>query len=635
MLQSIRDKTSGLLAYVIVGLISIPFLLWGVQEYIGGGGEIMVAKVNSEEISFNDLKQATQMQQQRLRQMFGGNLPAGMLEGGAMQQTALSGLIKASLLRQYTQDSGFRTSDAQVIESIKAERAFHVDGKFSEERFTQLIEAQRMSKAGFEHNVRADLQKNQFQQALADSSFVTVENKKKFLALRGQQRLSQYLILENSKLGEGVSVSDEQIKSYFEKNQQLYLSEERVKLAYVVLNVSEIEKSVDVTEDALLQLYEQEQNAYVTPESRKAAHLLIESTTDTEAGAEEKAKLLFAQIQEGKSFAELAEEFSADTLSAKNGGDLGFIAPGDMDAEFEKTLFDLNLGEVSKPVKTAQGFHLIKLQEIKAKQVKSFSDSKVAIEKEYRAREANRILIDKSEQLLTLSYESPKSLEPVADAIGSKIQFSDWISRRQGSGIGTEIKIRNAAFLQDVINGKNSDVVELADGRQVVVRIAEHEEANPKPLEAVRESIALTLKSNESKALTKKIGEEKLAELNSGSSLTAIATQLGQALPENQWIDRNNKDILAEIVKALFQADAPQAHKASFDGLVLANGDYVLIQVSDLKTPEVELTDTTELTASAVQANNNQREFDAAYRAIESRADLAVFQNVLNPPKDN
>ncbi len=635
MLQSIRDKTSGLLAYVIVALISIPFLLWGVQEYLGGGGERVVAKVNSEEISFNDLKQATQMQQQRLRQMFGGNVPAGVLEGGAMQQNALNELIKASLLRQYTQDSGFRTSDAQVIENIKAERAFHVDGQFSEARFSQLIEAQRMSTTGFENNVRADLQKNQFQQALADSSFVTVENKKKFLALRGQQRLSQYLILENSKLGEGISISDEQINSYFEKNQQLYLSEERVKLAYVVLDVGEIEKSVDVTEDALLQLYEQEQDAYATPESRKAAHLLIESTADTEASAEEKAKQLLAQIQAGKSFAELAKEFSADTLSAKNGGDLGFIAPGDMDAEFEKSLFDLNVGEVSKPVKTAQGFHLIKLQEIKAKQVKSFSDSKTAIEKEYRAREASRILVDKSEQLLTLSYESPESLEPVADAIGSKIQFSDWITRGQGSGIGSEIKIRNAAFLQDVLNGKNSDVVELADGRQIVVRIAEHEEASPKPLETVRESIALQLKLNESKALTKKTGEEKLAELNSGGSLAAIATQVGQTLPESQFIDRNNKDILAEIVKALFQADAPQAGKATVGGLVLANGDYALIQVSELKTPEVELTDTTELTASAVLANNNQREFNAAYRAIESRADLAVFQDVLNPPKDN
>lgn len=637
MLQSIRDKTTGLLAYVIVGLISVPFLLWGVNEYLGGGGERLVAKVDGEDISYAELKRATQMQQQRLQQMFGGNVPAGVLEGGAMQQTALNGLIKASLLRQYTHDSGFRTSDAEVIKSIKTERAFHVDGMFSETRFNQLLDAQRMSKTGFENSVREDLQRNQFQQALADSSFVTAENKQKFLALRGEQRLSQYLVLEAEKFKDSVAVSDQQVKQHFENNTQLYLSDERVKLAYVELDARELEKRIDVNEQALRQLYEQEQNAYATPESRKAAHILIEAAGGSEAKfaeAEEKAKQLYTQIQGDQSFAAIAEQYSADKLSASKGGDLGFIAPGDMDAEFEKALFELNINEVSEPIKSAKGYHLIQLAEIKPRKVKSFDTARAAIEAEYRGREASKLLVDMSEQLLTISYESPESLEPVADALGSKIQFSDWITRAQGSGIGSEIKIRNAAFVLDVLNGKNSDVVELTDDRQIVIRIAEHEEARPKPLETVQESIELKLKSEAAQALVRKTGEENLAKLEAGATLAEIAKAFGETLPEASLVERNTPEILPEVVTAIFRANAPENKQGSIDGLVLANGDYALIQVKEITTPEVTLTDTTELTASAVLASNNQREFNATYRAIESRADLEVFQDVLNPPKD-
>ncbi len=628
MLQSIRDKSQGLFAYIIIGLITIPFMLWGIQSYLGGGGKQVVATVNGDDITSTELQRAIQLQQRRLRAMFGTNVPPAMLEGKAMRQQVLNSLIRQRLMAQYSRSAGFRASDRQVVEKIQSEPAFQVDGKFSAERYDQLLKAQRMNKAGYEHDVRLQLQHDQFRQALADSAFLPPGMGKRYLALEQQQRDVAYVLIDPASFEDRVKVSEEEVQEYYKKHSREFLTDERVKLDYVVLDEKSLAKQVDVSDEALRKLYEEERDAYATPETRKASHIVIKlpanATDDQVEQAKAKARALLSQLEEGASFESLAKEHSDDKLSAKNGGNLGFIAPGDMDPVFEKTLFGLEVGKVSQPVRTAQGIELIKLLEIKPRKQQSFEEAKAAVEKEYRAREASRIAVDKTEQLVTVSYESPDSLDPVADATGLKIQSTDWLTRKQATGIARDPKVLAAAFSQTVLDGHNSDVIELADGRQIVVRVKEHEAAQPKPLAEVHDEIVARIKHDKARKLARQAGESKLAELRSGATLESVAKALGTDVKKPGLVDRRSKQVAGDVLDLLFKMPAPSKGKPSFDGHVLSDGSYVLLEVDQVKTPKIELTDSDRVRLSGVEAGYKQREFDAVYRAIESRAKVSV-----------
>lgn len=628
MLQSIRDKSQGLLAYLVIGLISIPFMLWGIQQYLHVGGDQVVASVNGVEITNTELQRAVKIQQQRLRQMFGGNAPPAMLEGEAIRRQVLDGLIQNELQKQYADKAGFRISDAQLASRIQSEPAFQVDGKFSKGRYDQLLKAQRISKAGYEHNVRLEMQTSQFQKALAETEFVSPETGGKYLALKRQKRDVAWAVIDPASFEDKVQVTEEQIADYYKKNQQRYLTEERVKLAYIVLDASALEQQVEVTEEALRNLYEEEKEVYATPETRKARHILIklppEASESQIAEAKAKAKKLRERIEQGESFETLAEQVSEDKLSAKRGGDLGTIAPGDMDPAFEKALFGLAEGAVSQPVQTAQGIHLIKVEKIIPKKQQSFEEAKGAIEKEYRSREANRMLVDKTEQLLTLSYESPDSLEPAADAVGVKVQETGWVTRKAGKGIADNPKVRAAAFTPSVLEGSNSEVVETEDGRQIVVRVVEREAARPRPLEAVRDEIAAQLKREAARKLARETGEQKLKALKAGASLSEVAKSLGVPVEAPGLVDRNARAVPPEIAQALFTMNPPVDGKPSVDGRALGDGRYALLQVNRVETPEIQLSDSDESALAGIRSSYTRREIDAVNRAIETRADLKI-----------
>ncbi len=639
MLQSIRDKSQGLLAYLVIGLISIPFMLWGIQQYLHVGGDQVVAEVNGVEITNTQLQRAVKIQQQRLRQMFGGNVPPAMLEGEAMRRQVLNGLIQNELQRQYSDKAGFRISDEQLAQRIQSEPAFQVDGHFSKAQYDRLLKARRINKAGYEHDVRMEMQTSQFRKALADTEFVSPQNGRKYLALKRQKRDVAWVVIDPASFADKVKVTEAQIEDYYKKHQQRYLTEERVKLAYIVLDAAALEQQVEVTEDALRNLYEEEKDVYATPETRKARHILIKLPRDANesqiAEAVEKAKKLRERIEKGESFESLASQVSEDKLSASRGGDLGVIAPGDMDPVFEKALFSLAEGAVSQPVKTSQGVHLIKVEKIIPRKQQSFEEVKAKVEKEYRSREANRILVDKTEQLLTLSYESPDSLEPAADAVGLKIEETDWITRDQGKGIAANPKVRAAAFAKAVLEGNNSEVIETEDGRQIVVRVVDHEAARPRPLEEVRDQIEAQLKLDASRKLAREAGEARLKELKAGASLAEVAKSLGVEVKSPGLIDRRSKAAPPEIIEALFTMTPPDEGKPSVTGKVLSDGRYALLQVNRVETPDVQLSDADDAALAGMRSSYAQRELDAVNRAIETRADLTIAAPEAQKPDED
>ena len=198
MLQSIRDKSKGWLAYLIVGFISIPFLFWGIQQYIGVGGELVAATVNDTEISMRNFQRSLQQQQQQMRTMFGGKVPAEMLQGSAIQQSVVSNMVREELLRQYSTDKGLRVSDNQLLNEIRGQEAFQEEGRFSKQKYERLLEQQRLTKSGLvgSGDVYKRQQLDQFQGSLGSSAFISASSQKDFLGLKGQKRKIDYLVFD-------------------------------------------------------------------------------------------------------------------------------------------------------------------------------------------------------------------------------------------------------------------------------------------------------------------------------------------------------------------------------------------------------------------------------------------------------
>lgn len=634
MLQSIRDKSRGWLAYIIVFFISIPFMFWGIQQYLGGGGDQTVIKVDDTEISLQQFQQAMRQQQQRLREMFGGKLPEGLLEKGALEESVISQLIRQALLSQYADAAGMVVSDQQVVAEVRRLPIFQENGRFSLEKYKRLLAQQRLSSAAFEAQMRQGLTLDQVQAAIEVSAFVPNPAKKHYLMLKGEKRRIRFLRVPKQKFIDTVQVSDEEIKSYYERNQARFMTPERVRLAYIVLDEKALRDQIEVPEAELKKVYEEEKDRFRSPEARRGQQIFIKVPENADAAAWEaarkKAESILQELKSGADFETLAKKYSDDKLSAERGGDLGFVARGELPKPVEDRLFTLAQGEVSEPVKTDRGYVILRLMEIQPGKQLDFAAVKSKIALEIKQRQAEQALIDKTEQLLTLTYENPDSLEPAADALGVKVQTTGWITRDKGEGIAADPRIRAAAFKPEVLEqGQNSEVIDLDDGRQVVVRVTAHEPAQARPLDEVREQIVKALKDEKARAAARAAADKALAELRGGQSLAALAESLGVDAPRELTVARAGGNLPPTAVQRIFRLPAPADGKPSLATVPLPEGDVLLVALTAIERPSEQAVTGSLAEADALDGAYGQREFDSFLRVLESRAEIQVFRDRL------
>lgn len=632
-LERIREKSKGLVGALIVGLIAITFALFGIDQYLGGGSAPPVAKVNGAKISVQAFQQALQQRQQRIRDLLGGNVPAGMLEPAALREPVLQGMIRNELLNQVTADLGYNISDQQLADAIKQEPGFQENGKFDAEKYDRLLSQQRRSKAAFEARLRNGLLLEQMGDGFQNTAFLPNESLLDFAALRDQQRELQYLLLEKSSFSDGATIEDSEIKQHYDKNAARYMTPEQVKLEYLVLDEKQLASQISVSEETLRQLYDDETDRFKAPESRKARHILLKLPEEADESqlkkVEDQAKALYERIKAGEGFADLAKQYSEDELSKAQGGDLGELAVGDMAPELDKAIFTQQLAEVGSPVRSGQGFHIILVDEIIGGEQKSFTQARAEIEQGYRQRQAESLLVEKSDELLTLTYEEQGTLAPAADALGIATQTSDWMGRNGGADTITKNpEVIEAAFSDDLLKqSRNSDVIALADGRQVVLRISEHKPAEPQPLDQVTDKIKQQLSDEKMRKLASDKATEIVNALEKGGDLNEFAQQSGIEVKQPEAITRQSQEIPAAIVREVFKMSKPVSGKTSYSALELQGGDFAVIGLITVRNPD-KTPEPTELEAAANILGNSygQRELEAVFKAMEARADIKIYR---------
>jgi peptidyl-prolyl cis-trans isomerase D len=354
------------------------------------------------------------------------------------------------------------------------------------------------------------------------------------------------------------------------------------------LKADDLQVSGVPDDQALHALYEEHSDRYVTPEERRARHILVSLPPDAgeeaEKKAREKAESLLARLEKGESFEKLAKEASDDPGSASKGGDLGFFGRGVMTPEFETAAFALEKGGRSGIVKSAFGFHIIEVTDIKPQHTRSFDEVRDELVKEYQAQERGDLFSDKSETLANLTFEQPDSLQGAADALGLEVKTSDWLTKEGGPGIGQNEMVVDAAFKEDVLeSGNNSEPVELGDNDLVVLRILEHQPAEKQPIESVKDKVTAEVRDTKARELISARGDSLLKELRSGTSLADIASAQKLKVRTTGLIGRNATDPATRIVTEAFMLPPAADKGQSTTGFTLDSGDYVLLMLDEIK----------------------------------------------------
>ena len=435
MLQAIRDKTTGWIAYAIIFLISVPFALWGVNSYLGGGEAVVAATVNGEDISVRNFDTAYANYRQRLARAFGGTIPAAFGDEALLKNQVLTQMIEEIALRQYSLNQQYSISKKQLGELIRAQQEFQIDGQFDQSIYEAQLASVGYSIRGFEQEFRQTQIMGQLQTAVNVTAFTVPERKKQFTSLSSQAR--KIRIITRPLDAEAFSVSEAEIEDYYAGNANRYMTPEQAKIDYLELNLDSIKALVEVDEELVLDRYEQAKDSYTASEIRTASHILltVEEGVSDENIEQVKQRLLElrAQIVETDDFAGVAREFSQDPGSSADGGNLGEIESGVMVQAFEDVLFQMQVGGLSEPVRTAFGWHLIKLDAIRGGGTRALEEVRPEIEDEIKSEMAENQIFDIVENLSNLAYEQSDSLLPAADQLGLELLTSEWFDRYSGN----------------------------------------------------------------------------------------------------------------------------------------------------------------------------------------------------------
>jgi peptidyl-prolyl cis-trans isomerase D len=503
-------------------------------------------------------------------------------------------MIRQQLILQQAEDLGLAVGDGTLRQMIANLPAFQNGGRFDNAVYQRALRYQGLTPTQFEEQLRGRLVTAQLSAAVKDSALITEQELEAAVRMTRQQRALAYVVIPASRFESTEALPESRITEYYEAHQKDFLRPERVKIEYVELDVAAVGGTLEADEDSLREYYEQNQASFGRPEQKRVSHILVEVAEDSDpatvAAAREKAESIRDRLSAGEEFSAVAKELSDDPVSAPEGGDLGFLEKGLISEEFDATVADLDVGALSEPVRTPFGFHLIRVSEIRPSTVKPFDEAREDVLERWRKKEGERRFYELADQLSTRAYEEPDSLMPAAEEAGLKIRVSEWFDRQGGEGLLASPKVARAAFSDDVLlQGLNSEAIELGPEHLVILRVKEHEEEMIRPLSDVREQVIETLRAEDATQRASEVGQAWLEALRDGeTTLKAVAESEGETLVEPGMVERTAFDVPIEIIETLFTLGRPTDGQPVFASAVLANGDFGVIQLSEVKDGRLE-----------------------------------------------
>jgi peptidyl-prolyl cis-trans isomerase D len=583
MLQTIHDKLKGWLAIVVLGAIGLVFVFWGINWTLSAPN--YAAKVNGNEISVNDVRQAYQQQLAQFERQTPG--PLDDLQRSEIKKRVLDQYVNTEAVVTRADKLGYRVSDADLLAEMARVPAFQVDGKFDQAHALAVLRAQGRSVSEIEDLFRRDVKLRQLDQALDLSSFATATELKQLRTLTRQQRELAWFTVPAAKYAAEATPDEAALKAYYDAHKAEYMTPETVNLRYIEISLAQLEAKVTV-DDAQLKAYYEEQKTktperFVQPEQRRIRHILFQvGDAKDDAAVKAKAESVFKRALAGEDFSALAKQFSQDPGSATQGGDLGWAERKAYVAPFADAAFSMKEGEIRGPVKTQFGYHILKLDGIQPQTVKTFDQAKGELEADYRRNEADRLFNTAQDQLADAALQNA-DIDAVARKAGLTVHDIPDFSRTAGGGdLGNSQPVIEAAFSQDALDGRLSPIVEVEKGRGIVLQATDHKLPQQKPLEAVRAEVVAAWKQQRGAQLAAAAAADAVKRLSAGEAWDAVAKSLGATPAAAQFVARSDQTVPLEIRREAFQGPKP-AGKPVYETLAAGNGDADVLEVTAVR----------------------------------------------------
>lgn len=612
MLQSFRNVARGPVGKAIVAVIVVAFVFFGAESIVSIVNNADPVEVNGQGISAGLVQRQIQLRQQQLMQQLGENATPEILNADFVIQSVINDIVNQELQRQATDELGFRVSSEQVSRDILALPSFQINGQFDETTYRRLIAQNGFTPTAFREQQSTQLRLNQMQTGLMASAFSLDDEVDRLAQLQNQQRLVSVRSYRAEDFADEVNVSADDIQSYYDANSDDFLSQERVKVRYLRLSQATFEDNVVVTDADLQDAYD----SYVTTQQndthREIAHILFASGDDNMADAES----ALARLEQGDSFESLAAELSDDPISAQDGGYLGELAEGVYEDAFYQAAQSLTeVGQVSAPVETDFGIHLIQLVDYSAAEIEPLEQVRAELTQQIRRRKAADEFILVQNQLADEAFQAD-DIASVAEVFDVELQSSDWINRNSQEGIASEARFRSTAFTSSVIDeGRISDVVRLSNGDLAVMQREEYEPEQVQPLAEVSDDIEATLINEKAQERAQEVAVAELAAIRADGAL-------GADWPEPQLIGRENTDLPNGVAAFSFTLPKPTEEGLSVD--MREGRDRIdVVVVLGVEQPEIDSEQQAQL-ESELASQNGQLDYQSFFNGLRVSADVEL-----------
>jgi len=562
------------------------------------------------------------MQRRQLMQQLGKDFDASLLDEKMLRESALKGLIDRKLLLQGAEQAKFAFSEGALDQVILQTPEFQVDGKFSSERFDQVIRQLGYSRMQFRQMLAQEMLIGQLRAGVAGSGFVTDAEVLAFARLEKQTR--DFATLNVKADPAAVKLTDDEVKAYYDEHAKEFMTPDQVIIDYVELKKSSFFDQVAVKDEDLQAAYQKE--IANLSEQRRAAHILIEvNDKTTEAQAKAKIDEVQARLAKGEKFEALAKEFSQDPGSANNGGDLGYAGPGVYDPAFEKALYSLSKDQVSEPIRTDFGYHLIKLLGVEAPEVPTLASLKDKLTRELKAAQVEQRFVEATKQLEDSAFEASDLAQPAAD-LKLTVHTSKPFGREGGEGVAANRAVVTAAFSTEVIDeGANSTAIELDPETVIVLRSKEHLKPAQLPLESVNAAIRTQLTKEHASAAAKTKAEKLIADLRDGKAPLDKAVE-GQNWKTTEAATRGQEGVDPAVLQALFRMPKPAAKdKPTFTSVTLADGSLMIVRLNGVNEAAAPTDEEKVQYRRFLASREGQQDFAAYRKQLEAQAEIKRF----------
>jgi peptidyl-prolyl cis-trans isomerase D len=587
MLHVFRESVGRFVAIAILALIAVTFIFFGIDFSVTQLS--FAAKVNGESIAIRDFERELQLLQNQYQRQLGIELTDDIRR--ALRQQVLEEMVMRETLLQSASDAGYRVSNARLIDSIRNIDAFQVGGEFSADVYRSRLTAEQLTPSMFEDQQREQATLVELQRGIAASAFITPAEFRRNIELYYERREIAWALFAAADFLEQVEITEDEIADYHAENGDRFMTPESVDIEFVELTLESIAASIEISEDELRAQYEAEAERYANSEERRVRHILFEVEDDDTDAARARAQSARERLDAGEDFATLAAELSDDIGTRNSGGDLGWIARGVLPTAFEDALFGLAVGETAGPVETEFGFHVLRLDEVRAGQQLPFEVAREQLREELASDRAYTSFLDLANELDEAAYEAGDDLAGIAERFGLMLETIEGLTRNGGADRFIDpAPVIAAAFDPDAIaSGNNSALIDLGQDRAAIVRVTRHNLPEPEALEDVADEIRDLLANNAASELAMAAAGSFLEELDTAAIADGsldpaeLAASHGGSWNEARWVERDDVETPAEILQSIFARSRPAAGSVETLRVPVGVGDEAVVLLSGVQ----------------------------------------------------